>query len=93
MVYPFAKALTYAELKDRLNKEFGCKLVQVSAKLKDSHGKEHAVFYFERTVSDQTTVRVAAPDLKDDDRVLFSVIRSLCNRLKVPLEPFGLTLG
>jgi hypothetical protein len=92
VVYPFAKAPTYAELKDRLQREFGCKLLSASSKLTDPNGKEHTVYYFERTFEGKT-LRVVAPDLRDEDRVLYSVTRSLCNRLKVPLEAFGLPLG
>ncbi|MHB8485493.1 MAG: hypothetical protein ACYDCM_07165 [Candidatus Acidiferrales bacterium] len=92
MAYPFARMPTYAELKGRLQKEFGCKYAKAEGTLTDPQGNKHDVYYFERVVGDKT-LRANAPDLKDDERVLWSVIRSLCARLKIDPAPFGLTLG
>ena len=92
MAYPLAKAITYAELKDRLQKEFSCKFLKADGKLTDPEGREHEVRYFERVVEGKT-LQVSAPDLADDDRVLYSVIRSLCSRLHIDPTVFGLTLG
>jgi hypothetical protein len=90
--YPFAKAPTYAELKERLAKEFGCELHEVQGKIVDLQGIQHAVHYFERAV-DGKRYRAAAPDLKDDERVLYSTTRSLCSRLRIDPAEFGLVLG
>jgi len=90
--YPFAKAPTYAEMKERLQNEFECKLLKVEGKIRDLQGVEHDVYFFERTLHNKT-YRAVAPDLKDDDRVLYSVTRSLCNRLRIDPANFGLVLG
>ncbi len=92
MAYPFAKALTFAEFKDRLAKEFGCTYIKLDVKLKDPEGKEREVYYFERTVEGQV-LRVVAPDLVDGARVLYSVVRSICGKLQIDPAAFGLVLG
>jgi hypothetical protein len=90
--YPFAPAPKYAALKERLQKEFGCKLLKVEEKIKDLQGVEHDVYYFERKHKGKT-YRAVAPDLPDDTFVLYSVVRSLCARLRIDPANFGLTLG
>ena len=92
MAYPFAPCPSFAELKARLAKEFDCKYLQLEAQLVDPQGHQRHVFYFERTV-DGETIRVVAPDLPDDEIVIYSVTRSICNRLKVDPAAFGLDLG
>jgi hypothetical protein len=92
MAYPLAKVPTYAEFRGRLEKELYCKHLKADGKLKDPQGNEHDICYFEREVSGKT-LRVAAPDLKDDEHVLWSVVRSVCNRLQVDLAAFGLDIG
>lgn len=93
MAYPFAPAVSFAELKARLQREFACRYLRLDGRLIDPDGKERPVYYFERDLGDGNTARATAPDLADDDRVLFSVIRSLCARLKIDPDAFGLNLG
>jgi hypothetical protein len=92
VAYPFAKSPFFGEVKQRLEKEFSCKYLQVNGKIVDPEGKEHSVYYFERTVGGKT-LRASAPDLTDKDYVLWSVLRSLCARLEVDAAAFGLDLG
>jgi len=90
--YPFCKAHRYSELKERLIKEFNCKLTKSPHKIADLEGKELEVYYFER-LHEGKTYRAVAPDLSDDTYVLYSVVRSLCKRLRIDPANFGLTLG
>ena len=92
MAYPFAKVPLYGEVKQRLEKEFGCTFKKADGKLIAPDGSEHDVYYFERTVKEKT-LRAAAPDLTDKDFVLWSVLRSLCARLEIDPTAFGLNLG
>ena len=90
--YPFTPTCKYAALKERLEKEFGCKLLKVKGKIRDLQGVEHDVYYFERKHQGKT-YREVAPDLPDEEFVLYSVIRSLCARLRIEPSKFGLDLG
>ncbi len=92
MAYPFAKAPTFAELRDRLVKEFNCKHIKLTANVRDPKGTEQEIYYFERTVN-KVVIRAVGPDLKDEERVAYSVIRSLCVKLKIDPAEFGLVLG
>jgi hypothetical protein len=92
MAYPFAKVPRYGELKRRFEKEFDCVHLKAEGTLKDSQGNEHVVYYFERVVGGKT-LQANTPDLKDDERVLWSVVRSLCARLDIDPAAFGLDLG
>jgi hypothetical protein len=90
--YPFAPAPTYAELKQAFQDEFNCKLLKLDHSIRDLQGNEHPIYYFERE-HEGKIYRVVAPDLQNDDRVLYSVTRSLCNKLRIPPARFGLVLG
>ena len=92
MAYPFVKYPSFAEFKKILKEEFSCdykKLAQ--ATLVDPDGIDHEVFYFER--QEGNTILVAAVDLTDDTMLTPSLLRSICSRLHVPVQHFGLTLG
>lgn len=92
MAYPFSKVPLYGEVRQRLEKEFGCKYTKAEGRLVGPEGKEHEVYYFERILKDKT-LRAHAPDLTDKDYVLWSVLRSLCSRLEVDAKAFGLDIG
>jgi hypothetical protein len=92
VAYPFAKVPLYGVVKQRFEKEFGCKYLKAPGTLVGPDGKEHAVYYFERTLKDKT-LRASAPDLSDKEYVLWSVLRSLCARLDIDPAAFGLDLG
>jgi hypothetical protein len=91
VAYPFSKVPLYGEVKQRLEKEFGCKYLRADGKLVGPDKREHAVYYFERVLKNKT-LRASAPDLGDKDHILWSVLRSLCARLEVDLAAFGLDL-
>lgn len=90
--YPFTPTFQYAVLKERLQKEFDCKLLKLDGQIIDLKSVAHDVYYFEREV-DGKKYRAVAPDLPDDEWVLYSVTRSLCARLRIDPANFGLDLG
>lgn len=91
MAYPFAYLHTVAELKNRLTTEFGCQCK--SETYEDAKtGLTKTVFYFERVV-DGETLTYAIRFVDDAHRPLWTVIRSICDRLKIDRAAFGLTLG
>jgi hypothetical protein len=73
-------------------KEFNCKYIKLAAKVRDPNGAEREIHYFERKV-DKVVIRAVGPDLKDEERVAYSVVRSLCVKLKIDPAEFGLVLG
>lgn len=79
--YPMAKAPTFRELRDRLQKEFDCEIRN------DPNGCE----YIERHLNGKVlTYPLAYEDL--DDRIGLWVVKSICRRLKIESSNFGLTL-
>lgn len=92
MAYPFAPLLTLSEFAKRLHDEFDCELKESEEALTRDGGRSAPIRYFERK-TDEGTLQAVIDQLNDDDMVQFSVLRSLCARLRIPVEPFGLDLG
>ena len=92
MAYPFAPLLTLAQFAKRLHDEFDCELKETEEELTRDGGRSVPIRYFERK-TDEGTLQAVIDHLNDDDLVQFSVLRSLCARLRIPVEPFGLDLG
>jgi hypothetical protein len=82
MAYPFAQAPTFAELRDRLKAEF-------NTDLKTDHD---GVQYFERNIDSQI-LTYPITDYDVGDRVALWVVRSICRRLNVHPNAFGMNLG
>ena len=91
MSYPFAQLLTLADFAERLRVEFDCELKETEEPLVREGGRSIPIRYFERTTDEWTFQAVV--DLNDDDMVQFTVLRSLCAQLRIPVEAFGLELG
>ncbi len=91
MAYPFAQLLTLADFAERLRREFNCEMKETDEPLSREGGRSVPIRYFER-VTDEGTFQ-AAIDLNEQDMVQFSVLRSLCAQLRVPVEAFDLELG
>ena len=85
--YPFSQQPKFSEFKQRLQ-EYGCDYLTLECHL-EPHGS-YTVPYFLREVGDRKLTAVAVFD--DDERVEFSDIRRICQKLEVPTEPFGLNL-
>lgn len=87
MPYPMIECPTFGKLRDRLRSEFQCEYKSV--KLIES---EPAVTFFERIVEGVTLQCVVA---LDDDYLIIEphMLRHICDRLQIPKERFGLTLG
>lgn len=91
MAYPFVPLLTLSEFAKKLHSEFDCELKQTDEPLTRDGGRSVPIRYFERKTAEGTFQVVV--DLNDNDLVQFSVLRSLCAQLRVPVEAFGLDLG
>ena len=91
MAYPFAQLLTLPDFAERLRAEFDCELKETEEPLVREGGRSIPIRYFERTTEEGTFQAVV--DLNDDDMVQFTVLRSLCAQLRIPVEAFGLELG
>jgi hypothetical protein len=91
VAYPLAPSPTLAEFTQVLTGAFQCELRQLEGGLKDPAGQIHSVCYFERTVDGERLQCVV--DAEPEDRLLPSVVRNLCRRLRIDPATFGLTLG
>ena len=91
MAYPFVPMPSFAEFRGRLHSEFNAEYKQLDFQITDPEGVDHDVFYFERTV--RGVSYYAAIELPDETILTPSVLRSVCARLRIPLEKFGFTLG
>lgn len=82
---------TFAEFRDRLVNEVGCKYSQLPASMSIHDSEPKPIFYFERDAGGEMRRYVVA--IPDDERLAPSVIRSICRRLAVDPAMFGLTIG
>jgi hypothetical protein len=57
----------------------------------DGGGECHSIHYLERKLKDRTAQYVIHID-DFDERLTFSVLRSVCDRLEIDRTKFGLTL-
>lgn len=83
---------TFAEFREKLCKELGCKYLKLDGEIKDPSGNAQSIYYFEREAEGEV-FRIVAPDLKDTDHVIYSTTRSICNALRIHPKVFGLNLG
>jgi hypothetical protein len=91
MPYPFVKLPTFAEFRAILEAEFHCQYKQLDqVSYEDPQGTKHPIFYFERKVESATYL--AAVDIPDTSIVQLTMLRSVCARLRIRLERFGLHL-
>jgi hypothetical protein len=89
LAYPFAQCPTFRELKNTLEKEFGCKFKQKNlVKNRDPY----TICYFERII-EGNIIQCSVDSYDDEERIAFPVIRSICRRLKIDPARFGLVLG
>ena len=85
------QAPTFADFRDRLVNEIGCKYSQLPGSMSINDGEPKPIFYFERDAGGE--IRRYAVAIPDDERLTPSVIRSICARLAVDPAKFGLNLG
>ena len=93
MAYPFVQQCTFGEMIGRLKDEFDCEYETVAAPMLVDGDEDQCVpiHFFKRTIEGKT--RTHALYIHDyEDRVQFSVVRSICDRLDIPRSAFGLTL-
>lgn len=90
MPYPFLRSLTFEEFKNRLEDEFDCEFDDL--KVQHSDGESYPVRYFQRKVDDKI-IRCVVSFTGDEEIVSPSLVRSICNNLKIDTSAFGLNLG
>jgi hypothetical protein len=88
--HPLAYAQTVAELKDHLRTDYNCEFKTVVVK-DEQNGDDFTSTYFERIV-DGKTYTCAVFFENETERPLWSVVRSICNRLKIDPAVFGIQL-
>ncbi len=86
MAYPFIKWPTLKEFVDKAKREFGAKETTVSGTLIGPRGPVTVV------ALEREGKCAVLPD-DDGQRLTPTMLRSLCNRLGMSLEPFGFTIG
>jgi hypothetical protein len=95
MAYPFAPLPTFAQFITRLcGKEFECTFETIPAPMVVD-GDENdcvAIHFLQRIMDDRKLTYAFYQD--DFDAIMeWDTVRSMCDRLEIPREAFGLTLG
>ncbi len=89
MAYPFAPFPTFGTVKRRLA-ALGCEFKDLDSKVKNPEGDDIQFCYFERTDNDKLLL-AECPRYSDDEPVTFTLVRSICARLKI--KPRELDIG
>ena len=91
MAYPMAPSPTFGELRHRLVTELSCSYGTLQgAKLVINNGAPETISCLSRTVNG--TTRAYAVPYGDDDLLLPSEVRSICQHLDIDPSLFGLSL-
>ena len=91
MAYPFLKLPTLGEFLDIAISKHGAK-ENKTAKVQGLHGQTE-IRYLIRECSNGKKALAVIPDIKNEERLTPSVLRSLCNCLEISLKEFGFDLG
>jgi hypothetical protein len=93
MAYPFVQLPTFGEFIGRLtSNEYKCSFETDTFPMTDGDGDTHSIHYLKREVDGETIKCVI--EIEDfDQRLSFTLLRSVCARLKINVKDFGLTLG
>ena len=93
MAYPFVQLPTFEEFIARVtSKEFGCTFETVESPMIHDETDAISIHFLKRIVNgDARNYVIYHSDFQD--RMTFSVLRSICERLEIPVSAFGLTLG
>lgn len=91
MAYPLTAFPKFLEFRKRLEEQFSCHYKQLEGVLYSPAGETKPISYFERVVEGETLTYVVV--IEDDIILTPTVIRSICNHLKIDPTPFGLHLG
>ena len=86
MAYPFAQLPTFGSFRQRLVDEFDCRCYELEATINGARA-----WCLERTVDGQILRYGVTYDT--DERLVPSVVRSICARLHVDVKEFGFTIG
>lgn len=91
MAYPLNQMPTFRELRERLEKTYGCQFIHGLATVHQQDGTSFSVACFVRSVEGKK--RRCAISFEDwDDRINVEVLRSICQRLKIDPADFDLHL-
>lgn len=91
MAYPFTRALSFGQFRERLEKEFNCEFKEEPLIINDK-GKSDLIYYFQRTV-DNKVLRCSLFIKSQNDMCQFSFVRYVCKSLQIPPKEFGLVLN
>ena len=92
MAYPFTQMPTFGEFIARITDEHKAKIRKINSTLSGPRGKAKIEFLM-RTGKDGEIKVAIIPNLREDEHLTPSVLRSLCAQLDVPYTDFGLTLN
>ena len=90
MPYPFIQMLTLGEFITRATSGYKTEIKKIN--ISGPRGPIE-VRVLVRTGEDGKKKIAVIPDLKDDDHLIPTVLRSLCVQLNIPPKDFGLYLG
>ena len=95
MAYPFAQLPTFAEFITRVtSSEFGCTFETIeSPMIVDGDPNDRVSIHFLQRVWNGEKLNYAFYQDDFDARMEWTTVRSFCDRLEIPREAFGLTLG
>jgi hypothetical protein len=90
LAYPFTRFPTLKEFVDRVTRDYDCVERTASAPVKGAKGL-HPIRYLDRNLPNGHK-KAVLPDVPDNKRLNRQVLESLCKRLDLPLDHFGLPL-
>jgi len=90
VAYPFTSFPTVKEFIDRVTRHYNGAVRTISTRVQGKKGT-HTIRYLERSLPNGYK-KAVLPDLKDSQRLSPKVLRSLCKRLDLPVDHFGLPL-
>lgn len=90
MPHPMSKMPTLGEFIEKVKHDYGVTVETPDTKFIDAKG-EVALPYLKRVMASKTRV-AAVPGIHSDQRLIPSVLQSLCSQLDIPLADFGLSM-
>jgi L-2-hydroxyglutarate oxidase LhgO len=92
LAYPFTQFPKFGEFIQIAGDEFQCSLKDLAYPVIPEGGAPLSIHYLERLFEGKTLTYVI--DIQDfESRMTPTLLRSICTRLKIPLERFNLDLG
>ena len=92
MPYPFGLTITLEKFIARVTSEYNAELKNTDGILTGPHGQEKIQILIKKEKNGKKRIAVV-PNLKVDEYLVTTVLRSLCQQLHIPPQDFGLYLG